>query len=35
LKQRIGIMKEELISKALHPSRIAHWLEQGVSIDEL
>ena len=34
-KERTRILEEELLMKALHPSRIQMWLENGVSIDEL
>ena len=35
LKKRMNILREELMSKAWHPSRIAQWLEQGIDVDEL
>ena len=35
LKDRCLIYKEELIQKAMHPSRIQKYLDSGISIDEL
>jgi len=35
LKQRCLIYSEELIQKAMHPSRIQKYLDMGISIDEL
>jgi len=35
LKERCAIYKEELIQKAMHPSRIQKYLDMGISIDEL
>ena len=35
LKERCNLYKEELIQKALHPSRIQKYLDMGFSIDEL
>ena len=35
LKERCNLYKEELIKKALHPSRIQKYLDMGFSIDEL
>jgi hypothetical protein len=34
-KQRMLILEEELMMKALHPKRIQMWLENGLTIDEL
>jgi hypothetical protein len=33
--QRSNILREELMAKALHPSKIQYWLENGLSIDDL
>jgi hypothetical protein len=33
--QRSNILREELMAKALHPSKIHYWLENGLSIDDL
>jgi hypothetical protein len=35
LKNRCNIYKEELIQKALHPSRLDRYFNQGFSIDEV
>jgi len=35
LKARCLIYKEELIQKAMHPSRIQKLLDMGISIEEL
>jgi hypothetical protein len=35
LKKRCEIYKKELIQKALHPSRIQKYLEQGISVEDL
>ena len=34
-EQRMNILREELMMKTLHPSRIEKWLEEGLSIDDL
>jgi hypothetical protein len=34
-KQRMDLLREELMMKTLHPSRIEKWLEAGLSIDDL
>jgi hypothetical protein len=34
-EQRMNILREELMMKTLHPSRIEKWLEAGLSIDDL
>jgi hypothetical protein len=34
-EQRTKILREQLMIKALHPSRIQKWLENGLSIDDL
>jgi hypothetical protein len=31
----MNIFKEELLSKALHPSKIKNWIESGIDIDDL
>ena len=33
-KERIEIIKEELIAKAWHPSRVERWLEAGMDIED-
>jgi hypothetical protein len=33
--QRSNILREELMAKALHPSKIQYWLENGLSVDDL
>jgi hypothetical protein len=33
--RRINILREELLQKTLHPSRIQYWLENGLTIDDL
>jgi putative NADH-flavin reductase len=35
IAKRISMFHEELIAKALHPSRIAMWLENGMDYDDL
>jgi hypothetical protein len=35
LKEHCAIFKEELIQRAMHPSRIHRWLEMGYEIEEL
>jgi hypothetical protein len=35
LKERCGVFKEELIQRAMHPSRIQRWLEMGLEIEDL
>jgi hypothetical protein len=35
LKKRCEIYKEELIQKALHPSRIKKYLDQGIDFEDL
>jgi len=34
-KQMVDIYFEELMKKAFRPSRIQHYLDMGISIDEL
>jgi hypothetical protein len=34
-KGRMTLLREELMMKTLHPSRIEKWLEAGLSIDDL
>jgi hypothetical protein len=31
----MNIVKEELLERALHPDRIARWLESGATLDDL
>ena len=33
-KERISIIKEELIAKAWHPDRVQKWLDAGMDIDD-
>jgi len=33
--ERMDILREELMQKTLHPSKIQYWLENGMSIDDL
>jgi hypothetical protein len=33
--ERMDILREDLVKKSLHPSRIQYWLENGLSIDDL
>lgn len=35
IKKRMSIIKEELISKAMHPKRIQLWLESGIDIEDI
>jgi len=35
MKENCLIYKEELMQKAMHPSRIQRYLDMGISIDEL
>lgn len=35
VRNRIGGLKEELVRKALHPSRVQKYLEMGYEVDEL
>lgn len=32
---RMNILREELIQKTMHPSRIQYWLDNGLTIDDL
>ena len=34
-KERMTLLREELMMKTLHPSRIEKWLDAGLSIDDL
>ena len=34
-KLRMDFLREELMMKTLHPSKIEKWLEAGLSIDDL
>jgi hypothetical protein len=34
-KERMTLLREELMMKTLHPSRIEKWLDAGMSIDDL
>jgi hypothetical protein len=34
-KKRTSIFEEELMMKALHPSKIESWLQNGFSVDDL
>ena len=33
-KERSALIKEELVAKAWHPSRVEKWLEAGLDIDD-
>ena len=33
--QRTNILREQLMMKTLHPTRILYWLENGLDIDDL
>jgi hypothetical protein len=33
--ERTNILREELIKKSLHPTKIQYWLENGLSIDDI
>jgi hypothetical protein len=33
--ERTNILREELMAKTLHPSRIQYWLENGLTIDDI
>jgi len=33
-KERSALIKEELVAKAWHPSRVEKWLEAGMDIDD-
>ena len=35
IAKRIWLFNEELIAKALHPKRIAKWLDHGMDYDDL
>ena len=35
LKKRMDILREELMVKVWHPSRIARYLEQGMDLEDL
>jgi hypothetical protein len=34
-EQRMSLLREELMIKTLHPSRIQKWLDLGMNIDDL
>ena len=34
LKDRMDIIREELIMKCMHPSRLERWIEMGGNIDD-
>ena len=34
-KQRMDLLREELMMKTLHPSKIEKWLEAGLSIEDI
>jgi hypothetical protein len=34
LKRRMDIIREELIIKCMHPSRLEQWIENGGEIDD-
>ena len=34
MKERMNIIKEELIMKSMHPSRLERFLEMGGEIDD-
>jgi hypothetical protein len=34
LEERMNIIKEELIMKCMHPSRLERWIEMGGEIDD-
>jgi hypothetical protein len=35
LKRRMDIIREELMMKAWHPSRVMKWVEDGYDMEEL
>jgi hypothetical protein len=35
LKERCNIYKEELIQRAMHPSRIQKYLDMGIDLEDL
>jgi hypothetical protein len=35
LLERMNIIKEDLMQRALRPDRVARWLESGVDVDDL
>ena len=34
LYQRMNVMREELMMKCMHPSRLERWIEMGGEIDD-
>ena len=34
-QQRTHLLEEELLQKALHPSKIQYWLENGLTVDDI
>jgi hypothetical protein len=34
-KERMAIIKEELVAKAWHPSRVQVWVDAGMDIDDM
>jgi len=35
IKNRMNIIKEELIAKAMHPKRIQLWIDSGIDIENI
>ena len=35
LRKRMDVLREELMSRAWHPSRMMAWLEQGMEVEDL
>jgi hypothetical protein len=35
LKRRMDIIREELMMKAWHPSRVMKWIEAGMDMEDL
>ena len=34
LKERMDVIREEMIMKCMHPSRLVRWIENGGEIDD-
>ena len=34
LYQRMNVIREELLMRCMHPSRLEHWIEMGGEIDD-
>jgi hypothetical protein len=34
LEKRMNVIREELIMKCMHPSRLERWIEMGGDIDD-